>query len=213
MPTQLEAGATFFTLLLDNGEVFTWGDPRYPQCLGRTVDDDAPATTPTRVPYIEGIRIKKIGSGGWMSGALGSELDGGELYIWGRSEPGFESKISALSKEDDDTHVHVVEVRIDGMEADVVNFGIGAGHLIVAASSDTNNSEVRRAVLACGQGDFGQLGIGKRADFVEKLTEIPCLRGSVVCNVACGSKTSFVVVKKQEATSELHDEGRRLDGA
>ncbi|KAF2497668.1 RCC1/BLIP-II [Lophium mytilinum] len=191
---QLEAGATFFTLLLDNGEVFTWGDPRYPQCLGRGVDKDTPATTPARIPYIEGIRIKKVASGGWMSGAVGSDMDGRELYIWGRTEPGFENKISALKSEDDDTYVHVVDVRIGGIEAEVVDFGIGAGHLIVAARSDACNSKIQRAVLACGQGHFGQLGFGKRVDFVEDLTEIPVFHGSVVCSVACGSKSSFVVL-------------------
>ncbi|KAF8539973.1 hypothetical protein BDD12DRAFT_54277 [Trichophaea hybrida] len=61
---QLVANESSFALLTTGGEVYTWGDPRY--SLGRDITKEEPATEPSIVSALEGLRIAKISSGaGW----------------------------------------------------------------------------------------------------------------------------------------------------
>jgi hypothetical protein len=204
---QLVPSSTGFTLLSNNGKVMTWGDARYPQCLGRPLLYPEDATTPAPVPYLSELFITKIASGGWMTGAISSEEYGGELYIWGQSQPGSGQKISLLKQNDSvdqhDPYVCVANVKIDGEDANVFSFGIGGGHLLVAATSPGNGGPKQTAVFACGTGGFGQLGLGERVTFLEELTEIRALRGFRDCQVVCGPKTSFLVAKSQNPAEEL----------
>ncbi|OCK75486.1 hypothetical protein K432DRAFT_308384 [Lepidopterella palustris CBS 459.81] len=195
------ANATTFTLLTPDGAVYTYGDPRYPRCLGRPPNHNS--SNPSgfeEIEYLSHTPCRKIASAGWMTGALSND---GELFIWGQSEPGVDKAIAALNpssangeeEEDEaDEFVKVVKVTVDGADATVTDFGIGTGHLVVVARVEEDGEVVKRAVLACGQGESGQLGIGGRPEFVGNLMEIEALRDMDVTGVMCGGRSSFLAV-------------------
>ncbi|TKA69383.1 hypothetical protein B0A49_07053, partial [Cryomyces minteri] len=95
---QLIANETSFTLLMETGEVYTWGDARH-RSLGRTPTAHMPAEKPAAVDALGGLKIGKIVSGGWMGAAL---AEGGSLYLWGTTTPGTADIINALPSGDEE---------------------------------------------------------------------------------------------------------------
>ncbi|KAI9724224.1 MAG: hypothetical protein M1828_003969 [Chrysothrix sp. TS-e1954] len=84
---QLKANNTTFTLLTKNGTVYTWGDARYPICLGRAPSVTRPARRPGPVECLSGLKVVHIASGGWYSGAV---TEAGDFYMWGASPKGLD---------------------------------------------------------------------------------------------------------------------------
>ncbi|KAJ9645903.1 hypothetical protein H2201_006023 [Coniosporium apollinis] len=206
---QLVAFATGFVLLTENGEVYTWGDVRHDRCLGRSVDAaDNPADEPRLVEALAGIPIAKVAASGWICAALSKERD---LYIWGLGTPGSEGrKIEVLnnvspssphSKESGILYDLVEEHSTDSAEQDedvtlvelesgldVIDVGVGAGHVIVCAEGGR--------IFTVGDNDNGQLGLGKDArSFYRDWTEVKGFRGKSVESVTCGPRSSFVLVR------------------
>ncbi|KAK0259219.1 hypothetical protein LTS09_006043 [Friedmanniomyces endolithicus] len=94
-PKQLLANMSSLLLLMEGGEVYTWGDARY-QSLGRSVvgEGATEADRPGIVEALGGLRIAKLATGGWLSAALSEDH---ALYLWGAaSEPGCEGSIKCL---------------------------------------------------------------------------------------------------------------------
>lgn len=181
---QLGANAICFTLLQEDGDIFTWGDARHHRCLGRPVSAESPAEQPGLVDALAGVPIAKVASKGWMSAAVSR---GRDLYVWGRSPPGSTQRIRALPSDggDEAEEVKLVEIE-DGL--DVLDVGVGAGHIVALAEGER--------VFAAGENDNGQLGLGyDTPEFVEAWTEVEGLRGKNVVEVTCGDRTSFVLVK------------------
>ncbi|KAK3066860.1 hypothetical protein LTR53_016610, partial [Teratosphaeriaceae sp. CCFEE 6253] len=75
-PAQLLAGTASFLLLMEDGAVHSWGDPRYGS-LGRPIGDGA--EKPGVVDALGGLKIFKIAAGGWMSAAVSED---GAGYLW-----------------------------------------------------------------------------------------------------------------------------------
>jgi len=199
LSSQLVSGATSFGLLTSTGCIYTWGDSRYVRCLGRPIADLSSASIPTQIPYLSETRVEKIASGSWMSGALSNE---GELFIWGQGNPSSNGEIAALrtvheetdNEDEEDEFVKEVCVTIHNLRACVYDFGIGSGHLVVAAEVINLEKVLKRALFCAGQGETGQLGLGQKLQFLANLTEVQELSMKRVRSVACGGNNSFVVV-------------------
>ncbi len=194
-PAQLLAGATSFSALLPEqtgGSIYTWGDARHNH-LGRMVSANAPAATPGVVDHLHGIPIRKIAMGDWITAAVSTS---GDLYLWG-GRPGEEQRIRALPDghrtPDDNAEVALVDINPgpDGVGHDVIDVGVGAGHVVVLTKDGT--------LWAAGRGHNGQLGRSNHEyaeDWIEvRLSSSP--EHSVVQQVAsihCGSANTLIVV-------------------
>lgn len=203
-PTQLLSSANTFTALLPSGEIYTWGDPRHHH-LGRTPTPTTPAQEPGLVTALGGIAIRKVASGGWITGAVSGE---GDLYVWGgrsgSSEGGergagrircLPSPWSAAGRRKDGEEV--VEGEEEGEVAlvdiaggvDVADVGVGAGHML--ALTDDGR------VFGVGLNSNGQVGFGEGRRFCEDWVEVPMRvgEGREVVGVECGYWSSFVLVR------------------
>lgn len=199
-PLQIISNANSFTALLPSGSIYTWGDPRH-QHLGRTPTPITPAREPGLVTAIDGVPMKKVAGGGWMTGAVSRD---GDFYLWGRQPPGVGEgkRIRCLSRASRTTDKAAEEeeeggkdgevklVDIDG-GVDVVNVGVGAGH-ILALTRDGR-------IFGVGDNGNGQVGIGEGQGrgFCETWIEVPIgseQERKVVVRVDCGYWSSFVLV-------------------
>lgn len=200
-PTNLLSSANSFTALLGpTGSIYTWGDPRH-QHLGRTPTPSTPAPLPGLVTALDGISIRKVASGGWLTAAVSE--DGG-LYLWG-GWPGFgvdgekgriaclPSSLAADRKKNDEENAEreeeEEEVALVDIESgvDVVDVGVGADH-ILALTADGR-------VFGVGLNANGQVGIGK-GEFCEEWVEVSTglEEGRKILGVECGYWSSFVLV-------------------
>ena len=192
-PTQLlSAEASFTALLSSTTMVYTWGDARHNH-LGRALTPVTPSGTPHVVDFLGGIPIRKILTGGWISGALSTSND---LYLWG-GRPGEDQRIAALPDlvhhRDGANEEMVKLVDVDGQERDVLDAGIGAGH-VIALTDDGR-------VWAAGRNQNGQLGVvgrGKK-DFNERWVEVElCLEEkAMVERIDCGPWSSFLLIRTE----------------
>lgn len=198
-PLQLTSNANSFAALLPSGSIYTWGDPRH-QHLGRTPTTHTPAQQPSLVAGIGGVPMKKLASGGWMTGAVSRD---GDLYLWGRQPPGLDegkqigclpgtSRTTNMSAEEEQFEEgEVALVDIDG-GVDVVDVGVGAGH-ILALTRDGR-------IFGVGDNRNGQIGIGEGEGrgFCEDWMEVPIgfeNEQKVIVQVDCGYCSSFVLVR------------------
>ena len=202
----LQAGATFFTLLLTSGQLFTWGDARHHHCLGREPSATAPsspssstsslplspsagpATEPALVDALDGVPIAKIACGGWITAALSRDRD---LYLLGRSPPCQQQGrqgIAALPNPLEGEMMKLVD--IDGV-LNVLDVGVGTGHVVALVEG-----ALGPRLFAVGDNSNGQLGLGADAKgFVSRWTEARLPRGEIR-NVVCGPLNTFLLVEK-----------------
>ena len=180
-PKQLIANTASFLLLMEDGGVYSWGDPRH-QSLGRVISGEGavPADKPGIIEALGGLRISKVASGGWMGAALSED---GALYLWGAGAPGAEKSIKPL-KEAGAGEVALVELSSatkGGEPSDVADVAVGDGH--IAAVADDGR------LFVIGDNKNGQLGLDSEEIFFEDWTEATILSG--VRRVVCGPKASF----------------------
>ncbi|KAK5678911.1 hypothetical protein LTS10_008566 [Elasticomyces elasticus] len=133
-PTQLLANTASFVLLLESGDVHSWGDPRH-QSLGRTINGEGAkkADEPGSVEALGGLKITKIASGGWMSAAISED---GALYLWGAAgAPGHDRSIGCV-REAGAGEVALVELLASAHDEplDVIGVAIGDAHVAVATT-------------------------------------------------------------------------------
>lgn len=150
-PKQLLANAGTFMLLMDRGELYTWGDARYGS-LGRTIagEDAVMADAPGNVEALGGLKIVKIATSGWICAALSEDR---ACYLWGTTSPGSTAKIGALRSE---AGGDVALVEIAGGKTDepldVLDVGVGDDHIAVVAEGNR--------LFVVGENNNGQLGLG-----------------------------------------------------
>ncbi|KAK4953197.1 hypothetical protein LTR10_008903 [Elasticomyces elasticus] len=183
-PAQLLANTASFILLLENGEVYSWGDPRH-QSLGRAINGEGTtkADVPGIVEALGGLKITKIASGGWMSAAFSED---GALYLWGAAgAPGHDRSIRCL-REAGAGEVALVELLASAHDEplDVIDVAIGDAHVAVATSDGR--------LFVVGDNKDGQLGLDSAEDFIEDWTEARGL--SDVQRVVCGPNSTYVFV-------------------
>ncbi|KAK5696332.1 hypothetical protein LTR17_024304 [Elasticomyces elasticus] len=167
-PAQLLANTASFILLLESGEVYSWGDPRH-QSLGRAIHGEGAkkADEPGIVEALGGLKITKIASGGWMSAAISED---GALYLWGAA--GEVALVELLASAHDEP-------------LDVIDFAIGDAHVAVATTDGR--------LFVVGDNKDGQLGLDSAEDFIEDWTEARGL--SDVQRVVCGPRSTYVFVQ------------------
>lgn len=205
IPKQLVAGtATFLCLIVkpgdeapsekDVGEVLTWGDPRYGS-LGRSImnaplvanpDQNADITPssadhPGLIEALDGVKIRKIACGGWMSAALAED---GSLYFWGTVAPASDRVIGPLRRLTNAQELALFE--LPGAEheepLDVVDVGVGDKHIVVVLENGQT--------WGIGDNRNGQLGIGDDApEWYGEWTKTPNLEA--VKSVICGPRSTF----------------------
>lgn len=179
-PKQLLANTGTFILLMEGGDVHTWGDARY-RSLGRTISGDGaiPADKPGAVDALGGLQISKIASGGWMHAALSAD---GALYVWGATSPGSEGSIRCL-EDQSSGQVALVNLLDDSSEPlDILDMAVGDNHICAIAEGSR--------LFVVGENINGQLGIGSEDKFVEDWQEVPDVDGAR--HVWNGPKSSFV---------------------
>ena len=180
--TCLTSTAASFLALVNDGKVLSWGSALHPQLLARHPTPDSPAEIPYPIPFLEGIQVRKIVSGGWICAAI-SEFN--DLYIWG-GEPEVDpaKRISCLPDWREGEDVKLVD--IDG-GLDVLDAAVGEGHVVALTE--------RGGVWVTGQGYEGQLGLGNHnRRFVQDWTRVDGWGDRTVLNVEAGGWSSFVVV-------------------
>lgn len=187
-PKQLVGNTGTFLLLMEGGEVYSWGDARY-LSLGRSViPPSTPATEPGIIEALGGLKISKIAAGGWMCAALSED---GAAYIWGITSPGLNVKINPLSMEDrEEDDVALVEIFDDGGEPlDVVDVGVGMDHFACVVEGER--------LFVVGENGAGQLGLNgereEREKGCEEWMEVEDGRGAK--EVWCGPQCTFVLVE------------------
>ncbi|KAI6381074.1 hypothetical protein MCOR25_001372 [Pyricularia grisea] len=171
-----------FAVLTAAGEVWTWGDDRYPGCLGRVVSAESPASLPGRVTDLDDLptgKIIKIAAGGYTLAAITSGFD---LYCWG-GHPGRKQMIEGVSPS-----VGPVPVVVED-ESDVVDVAVGDSHAIVLTDKGD--------VFVTGENTNGQLGVRDSHTQSNGVWIKVCLHLESECptRVAAGPKTSFVTTK------------------
>jgi len=185
-PKQLLANTATFLLLMEGGEVYSWGDPRQ-QSLGRGITGEGavPAAEPGVIEALGGLNIVKVASGGWLSAALSQD---GALYLWGAMTPGSERSIRCL-REAGAGEVALVEILgEDSKPLDVLDVAVGDNHVVALTSN--------HRVWVVGANKNGQLGLNTDTEFLEDWTECEALRD--VQRVVCGPKTTFAFASAQQ---------------
>lgn len=195
---QLVAGIASFALLMETGEVYSWGDGRY-RSLGRRAENVRTTTTktggeqdqdgeketqggPQLVEAVGGLRVSKIVVGGWVMGAIVEAAGAG--YLWGAAGmPGSEGQIKVLEGLESG-EAALIEVGDDGEGGplDVVDLAIGAGHVVVLCEGGK--------VFAVGENGNGQLGTGAmgqryHAEWIQ-------VRDGGIHRVLAGPKATFL---------------------
>lgn len=197
------ATATGFVVLMAHGEMYTWGDGRYPHALGRPIDVDNPVNKPCLVHDLLGLGVKKIVTGGSMACAL---TEAGDAYIWGMPALGGGGFVEAQNNDlefllkqrqvgDDLARIILPSTPNVDDEPEVKDIALGDGHMLVLDATDR--------VWICGSNSHGQLGldndtcggetgIWKRVGFFHELLQS---LGKKPVEVHAGELSSFVMVE------------------
>jgi hypothetical protein len=182
-PKQLLANGANFILLMEDGEVYTWGDPRF-RSLARPIagPDAVPADKPGAVEALGGLNIASIQCGpgvGWLASALSED---GALYLWGTPTPGEDDVIECLN-EVGPGEVALVEILSEADEepVDIISAAVGRNHVAVVTDAGQ--------LFVIGDNGNGQLGLGRGQSFVEDWTRVHPLNG--LRRVAAGPKATF----------------------
>ncbi|CAK7223741.1 hypothetical protein SCUCBS95973_005282 [Sporothrix curviconia] len=189
-----------FAALSADGSVWTWGDARFPECLGRDAALKS-ADVPGLVAALKGLPtgpIVKLAAGGYVLAAL---TKGQDLYCWGGYPGRRPVVLEGLMGEPSPI---VVSVTPDAAstgevgEEDIVDVGVGDGHMIALTASGS--------VCVIGSNASGQLGLGrdwKSANDTDvskswiKVGGFSSDEGRQATSVYAGPRSSFVVVTEK----------------
>jgi hypothetical protein len=184
-PKQLLANGANFILLMEDGEVYTWGDPRF-RTLARPIagPEAVPADKPGVMDALGGLKIASIQCGpgvGWLASALSED---GALYLWGTPMPGEDGAISCLT-DAGPGEVALAEIipERDAEPLDIISAAVGRNHVSVV----TNGGHL----FVVGDNGNGQLGLGRERHFLGDWTRVPSLRG--IRQVVAGPKATFAI--------------------
>ncbi|KAL9626596.1 MAG: hypothetical protein Q9204_007184 [Flavoplaca sp. TL-2023a] len=187
----LVASSTIFTTLgHQQARVETFGDPRYPALLGRTPSTQFPASHPTVITALDGIKIAKIAAGTWLIAALSHQKD---LYVWGHTlqqpvaddHSCFEHLLDTNGPDGTPEDVHLIDIA-DGQ--DIEDVAVGDEHLVVLTTTGE--------LWGYGSNDCGQLGLGRdvkttQGKWVKIYIPDPIEK---IQDIAAGPLNTFVVV-------------------
>lgn len=223
LPTSLRtllSTRTGFLALTHDGDVYTWGDTRFPHALGRKVSIQYPSNEPGRVEELMGLNVVKIVAGGSIMGAL---TEGGDAFVWGvaESDAGHTTSMGnanrgrlrdVLASKDEGEHIAPICLPVidddgaikDGASIDdyespeIFDIAVGDGHLLVI--------DADHHVWVCGSNEHGQLGLGEpivardekesaKWHLVRTFEQLREQDGKPAQNVYAGDLNSFVIVQ------------------
>jgi len=171
------------------GEVYTWGDARYPRSLGRGVQGPE-AETPGVVEGLGGLEIVKIAAceGGWVVGAV---TFFGDAFVWGGRGAEEMRWLAGLGEGvdgggDGDEGGLVKVVLGEGIDVEICDIAVGVERIVVL---DVAGGVWMAEMEGEGNGAW---------KMVEKLKfEGEGLQGGrrKVVNIACGEGNAFAVVE------------------
>ena len=140
--TELSCGWGHTAIVLDNGEIFTWGVGTY-GALG--IPKLETQWRPVKVEFKDeaGVMIKQVSCGTRHTGMIDSK---GRLFVCGAADAG---QLGIGSKE-----CKPQPIQVSSIKDTVVAVACGIFHTLVLTSD--------RSVLAMGGNNFGQLGIGNK---------------------------------------------------
>ncbi|KAI1210306.1 RCC1/BLIP-II [Annulohypoxylon truncatum] len=177
---QLVAYETGFVALSKDGRVWTWGDARYSDCLGRSATNSSLAERPGFVEELEDLptgKIIKIFAAGYLILAL---TEGYDLYAWG-GHPGRRAILEGLSGS---------PIPVVIKESDIIDCGVGESHMIVLTSE--------HEVYVIGDNTNGQLGLSVKEARAWTRISLQLRVGQIVCGVSAGQRTSFILTKDKD---------------
>lgn len=187
-PALILASTTSFTGLFDSLDeqlICTWGDARHSH-LARLPSDSEPAAKPTPLSFLREAQIRKLSTKGWLTAALTKSKD---CYIWG-GRPGQKEYEIALEPWVEG-NVRLIDVD-EG--ADVLDVAVGNGWILVLTAS--------YEVWGCGDCSWGQLGIGKKTEWIGRWKKLKCKEwegnGKQIVGIDCGFWNSFILVKVKQ---------------
>ncbi|PBP20087.1 putative Serine/threonine-protein kinase Nek9 [Diplocarpon rosae] len=169
------ANQTTFTALAKSGHIYTWGDGRYPNCLGRDLDEN-PADVPGIVEdllELTGRGIVKISSAGYVTAALTEDND---VYVWG-GRAGQKPILEGLGGTP-------IPLDLDGEE--FFDVAVGMDHMLVVTTG--------HKLFVVGSGGSKQLGVDVEEAESWMEVKLPLQEGKRIVGVHAGYKSSFVLV-------------------
>ncbi|CAL3972815.1 unnamed protein product [Diplocarpon coronariae] len=169
------ANQTTFTALAKSGHIYTWGDGRYPNCLGRDIDGNS-ADVPGIVDDLVELAargITKISSAGYVTAALTKDND---VYVWG-GRAGQKPMLEGLGGTP-------IPLDLDG--EDFFDVAVGMDHMLIVTTG--------QKLFAVGSGKSRQLGLDveEAEDWIE--VKLPLQEGQRIVGIHAGYKNSFVLV-------------------
>jgi hypothetical protein len=185
-PKQLEANTGTFVLLMESGQVYTWGDARY-RSLGRSTSGygSRPADEPGIVEALQGVEIEKIACRGWMSAALSCDR---ALYLWGIASPSQDVEINALSPGEGEELALVDIPGSDAEPLEICDVALGVEHIAVLADAEGGGR-----LFVAGDNSCGQLSLFNMQTYAEKWQEVK-LPIPHISAIFCGPRSTFALV-------------------
>lgn len=184
---QVSAGGRHGVLLLESGDVFTFGENTYGQ-LG--TGDFIPVTTPRAVDFfrVSRTRCAEVAAGRMHSLAIDTQ---GVVYSWGQGQNG------ALGLRSLDDCLTPTPVELLGQTESLKKLG----HVISISASDHSIAITSRGtVYAWGLGSSGQLGLGDTRSH-RKPRLIGGMHDAHVIGASCGHEHTLLLTRDGTAFS------------
>ncbi|KAK2625816.1 hypothetical protein QTJ16_005128 [Diplocarpon rosae] len=172
---EIVANQTAFTVLAKSGHIYTWGDGRYPDCLGRDLDENS-ADVPGIVEDLLELAargIVKVSSAGYVTAALTKDND---VYVWG-GRAGQKPMLEGLGGTP-------IPLDLDGEE--FFDVAVGMDHMLVVTTA--------HKLFVVGSGGSKQLGLDVEEAKGWTEVKMPLQEGQRIVGVHAGYKNSFVLV-------------------
>lgn len=162
---QLACGAEHSLVLLENGQVFSWGRNNHGQLGSGATSEFEPE--PGHVRHLEGVPIVQLACGGYHCFAI-TQL--GAVYCWGRNTFG---QLGQNDDKDRALPTHLKALRSQGVR----HVSCGEHHTAILTQDG--------GVFTFGAGSYGQLGHSTFANEIvpRKVLE---LMGSTITQISCG---------------------------
>lgn len=182
---KMVSGAEHSLLLTHNGDVFSFGCGLR-GALGH--GDVNSHEVPKQVDGLAGLKIVDIDAGSFHSAAVSSF---GDAYCWGwntagqlglpKVAQGTFDKSSGSSQQ-----VFTLPMVIELEDEEVIEaVRCGSKHTILVSE--------RKRLFTAGLNSYGQLGLSKDVEFVDKFTEIPVKNVNDKTRVSCGALSTFLI--------------------
>jgi hypothetical protein len=191
----LTGGAMTHALLSTTGKIYTWGDPRHGEYLGRPVDV-TPADEPGLVTISEHsldkdadateteTRFAKVLANGTLFGAL---TEDGALYVWGETRPlgRHREEVQRYFGQNEQPERIAVPGR-------VVDFGITWSGIVCLVDGAEDDAEL--GIYVWGENIYGELMLhASETEVVKEMMRVGSVGKGLGARVVCGPVTTFLL--------------------